>query len=229
MRSQAFRCHRGVAGVSSMSTGVRCWPFSRQWRRQVDAGQDHRRCIAGFLRAHSIRGDRTAFWRRPRRPRRRGSRRLPGPLALHQCRRRRHFFMGRELTRRVLGIPILRETRELAETAKGARRRRHQHSVAQGQCRASLGRPAPGDRAQPFRPLGGKLVLPTSPSPRSRRADAARSRHGRTGARRRRRCHDHHSCHGARLRRRRPHRRAPHGVVAGDVLTTNTMPMRLCA
>ena len=60
------------------------------------------------------------------------------------------------------------------------------HPVAAHQCRASLGRPAPGDRAQPLRPLGRQAGAARRAVRRARRrADAARPRHDPPGRQRR--------------------------------------------
>ena len=138
-----------------------------------------------------------------------------------------NFFMGRELTRRVLGIPVLRERDMQAETAKalaaaGTRipsLRTNVEHLSGGQRQAiELNR---------FVHWGGKLVLLDEPFAalgveQTRRGLEMVERVARAGRRR----HDDHPRHGAGLPGRRPHRRAAPGQVAGDVRDRGHQPRR---
>ena len=179
---QAFRRDRGAArGELRRSTAARWWrcsattaPASRRWSRSSPAASSRPRgriLFEGVERRFASPAEAKAA----------GIETVYQDLSL--CTNVdvvANFFMGRELTRRVLGIPILRERDDGGGDRQGARRRRHPHPVAPRQCRASLRRPAPGDRAQPLRPLG-RQARPARRALRRarRRADAARPRDGR--------------------------------------------------
>ena len=123
-----------------------------------------------------------------------------------------NFFMGRELTRKVLGIPILREREMEAETAKAlAAGGTHIPSL-----RVNVEHLSGGQRQaielNRFVHWGGKLVLLDEPFAalgveQTRRGLEMVERVARAGHRR----HHHHPRHGAGLPGRRPHRRAPPG------------------
>ena len=66
----------------------------RQWRRQVDPGEDHLRRAEGQPPAAWSSTARSALHLARRGQGGRNRDRLPGPLALHQCRRRRQFLHG---------------------------------------------------------------------------------------------------------------------------------------
>ena len=90
-----------------------------------------------------------------------------------------NFFMGREIVKKWLRHPrAAGKARWRQVVAKALANAGTQHPVAAHQCRASLGRPAPGDRAQPLRPLGRQAGAARRALRRARRrADAARPRH----------------------------------------------------
>ena len=182
----------------------------RQRRRQVDARQDHRgRPRADLGPACSSRAGKCAS-PSPAEAKAAGIETVYQDLSL--CTNVdvvANFFMGRELTRRVLGIPILREREMEAETAKaladaGTRipsLRTNVEHLSGGQRQAiELNR---------FVHWGGKLVLLDEPFAalgveQTRRGLEMIEPHRRAGHRRR----HHHPHHGAGLPGRRPHRRA---------------------
>jgi ABC transporter len=63
-----------------------------------------------------------------------------------------NFFMGREILKRFLGIPILQE--DAGGRREGDGQCRGKDPIAARQCRASFRRSAAGDRIEPVRPLG---------------------------------------------------------------------------
>ena len=92
---QEFRRHRSAARHQLFDRQRRGGGAARrQRRRQIDAGQDHRRRARADLRPHAVRGQGVPRQIARRGQGRRHRDRLPGPVALHQCRCRRQFLHG---------------------------------------------------------------------------------------------------------------------------------------
>ena len=164
------------AGSASISSAARSSPCSAT---TAPGKSTLVKIISGGLQAPAASSSRPgAPFRLPRRGQgRRHRNRLSGLVALHQCRCGSELFHGTRNRQRVFGVPILQE-RDAGHRGKGHGQRRHAHPIDARQCGASFGRAAPGDRTQPFRPLGrqtgaaGRTVRGAR-----RRAETRRPRH----------------------------------------------------
>ena len=167
LRGISFEIRRGRGGGAA----------GRQRRGQVDPRQDHLGRARGDVGPDRLRGRRAAL-RLAGGGQGGGDRdRLPGPVLVHQCRRRRELLHGardREALPRRAGAAGAGDARRGRQGDGG---RRHADPLAAHQCRAPVRRPAPGDRAQPLRLLG-RQARAARRAVRGARggADAARSR-----------------------------------------------------